>query len=195
MKIHEILESSISELRKPEVISSFQKDTAGDHYNNINTFDPIWHRIDYEMAKKNFKKLGNGFYGSVYHNPKHSYVIKVFSKDNGFLTWMQFVKQNQQNPHVPKLKSKVMDLNKNFHIVRMELLKPISQKQNDEFISLVFNTMDDIQLKKPVTNKWIAQIAEIFNKYNHMLDDLDAGSNIMIRPSTNEVVVTDPFAG
>lgn len=125
------------ELNKPKQIGNFQKDT--EYYNNLplRKFRPYWHdsaespwnQIVNSFKMHGFKKLGYGNWGAVFKNPSYPYVIKVFLKDSGFTSWVQYAIANQNNPHVPPIKGRITKIKgTEFYFVRIGELEEFNDK-------------------------------------------------------------------
>jgi hypothetical protein len=89
------------------------------------------------------KELGQGFFGAVFSKPGSKDVYKVFTeKDKGYLQYLQYVKQNQNNPHVPRIHGGLMRVqmplnrhsfqSKGWIIVRMEQLSDMGPSFPDQ---------------------------------------------------------------
>lgn len=74
---------------------------------------------------------GGGTYSMVYQHPNKPYVLKVFIDGVGlgpeiYKKWLNYVMNNQQNPHVPKLYGKPRKISDTAWAIRMELLQSIN---------------------------------------------------------------------
>ena len=62
-----------------------------------------WHKVLYNNG---FSALGSGSFGTVWANPKLSYVLKVFtSQDKAYIDWISTAIQHKSNPHMPRFVS------------------------------------------------------------------------------------------
>ena len=68
--------------------------------------------------------LCSGIFGAVFKRKNDPYVIKLFEKDRYYLKYLQYIRQHQDNPHVPKIRGKIMKPYKDaeLYMVRMEEL-------------------------------------------------------------------------
>lgn len=80
------------------------------------------------MQDAGYKFLGSGAYGSAFMHPK-GYVVKVvYSGDNCYYKFVEYCLKNQNNPHLPKFKTKTLKkFDKNFYLVRMEPLLDLTE--------------------------------------------------------------------
>ena len=71
-----------------------------------------------------FRMIGEGFFGMVFSNPSLPYVLKIFTaQDHAYVTWLKYCLANQNNPHVPKFRGKLVRLGGKVMAVRMEKLR------------------------------------------------------------------------
>jgi len=92
-----------------------------------------------------FTHLGSGSYGSAYEHPSYPWVFKIFKGDKSYLKYFNYVKKNQHNPHIPRIKGSYIRLGNDAYIVRLEKLQKISMDQYEkvEYIIDVFSSMLD----------------------------------------------------
>lgn len=80
------------------------------------------------LTAHGWRSLGIGVEGAVAEHPKKSYVLKIFTEDSAYRHFVEFVQQNQSNPHLPKFSRYVRQIpGLPFMYVRMEKLKSISE--------------------------------------------------------------------
>lgn len=169
-------------------------------------FDSVTNKLE----NLGWRKLGQGLFGVTYQNPKYPYIIKVFSDDPGYKKWFDFVRKNQNNPHVPKIRGYKMILDDRAMAIRIEKLKPISKEK--------FRLVDDINnaLSMPSLLNYsrdyynalkIRKLENLYNKYpdHHALIDLfnrintgiafvDLHDQNVMERDDGTIVITDPFA-
>lgn len=166
--------------------------------------------------------LGQGYFAVVFERPGGKDVYKLFTaKDKGYLSYLQFVKQNQNNPHVPKIYGGLMrvkmPLNDSKHhgedwiLVRIEKLS--DRGNHPELNSVTMNhyissqpdfTSRHQSSKLPMKpnalkafEKKYPQMAQVLKwiasngNRNGVTIDLH-GDNYLFRGDT--VVITDPFS-
>jgi hypothetical protein len=150
-----------------------------------------------------FDSLGSGLYAHVLAKPGADYVVKIFKNDAGYDQYLQYIMQLRGNPHVPKLRGKVIKLPENFRVVRMERLDSFdttNQQQRNTFSMIDYILANDgrerDQYQRVVRDlsQTYPQIMAVLEKLKqHGQYDLDFGiSNLMFRGSVP--VITDPLA-
>jgi hypothetical protein len=149
-----------------------------------------------ELGYKQYN-IGTGYYAQVYARPEDNYVIKIFRPDVGYSTFLKFIRDNTNNPYVPKLKGKIIKLPNNYSVVRLEKLKRIDI---DLFKKIDFASnnpqdkqlIDEINQTYPGLLQFIEKLKEeVRNSQGKLGYDLHR-SNMMMRGDTP--VVTDPFS-
>jgi hypothetical protein len=80
-----------------------------------------------QIIKKNgWYLLGEGKEGIVAEHPKREYVLKIWRKPSRYEWFVEFVRQNQSNPHVPVFSRYTAPIpGTDYLYTRMEKLKPI----------------------------------------------------------------------
>lgn len=83
------------------------------------------------LLKNNWKVVGSGAEGAVGHplsfkKKNKPYVIKLFFQSSAYKLFVEFVRQHQTNPHLPKFSKYTRDLPGGWSYVAMEELKPLS---------------------------------------------------------------------
>lgn len=79
------------------------------------------------LANLGWTLLGTGHYALVYGNPKYNYVLKVFSAENSdWIKYFNYIRQNQDNPFVPRIKGGLVKLSDTAYAMRMEKLTPLT---------------------------------------------------------------------
>jgi hypothetical protein len=81
--------------------------------------------------------LGSGVEGIVAEHPNKTYVIKIFYSKSKYVDFIDFVKEHQFNPYLPRFGRYVRTIpgSKNkFSYVRMEKLTPIRDNEYKKFI-------------------------------------------------------------
>lgn len=84
-------------------------------------------------------KLGAGLYAAVFAKPNSNIVYKFFdSNDQGYLRYLSYIRENQSNPHVPKIIGKLIPLDfskrqgvstkspMKVHLIKLERLSPLN---------------------------------------------------------------------
>ena len=200
--------------------------------------------------------IGSGSYGVVFEKSNKNYVLKVYN-DSGYNTFLNFLEQNSDNPHLVKIKRKIISSDNNdfLGVIALEKLKPITipkyqwiteltlkfaEDLNAASVNAPFEEvlqsfrdryiiMNDPELKQAKAKIKQGERMDSYNKHRYVirrksLDRLDFFienylplaktlydlmvyirrnglegyfdlhlGNFMIRPSTNEIVITDPL--
>lgn len=99
-----------------------------------------WEEIILMLDELGIKVIGNGSYGQVFYKDGWDYVIKVFEKDDAYMSFVDFA-INNPNKHYPKFVKKMTSFkqfhlrpynsHEHFYIVRIEKLNKISQAIED----------------------------------------------------------------
>jgi len=192
---------------------------------------------------------GSGAFGTVFKKPNKNYVLKVYRNDPAYDNFLNFIEENQNDPHIPKIKRRILPLSNNqsrdYGIVAIEKLdslkigdwrwRLVSTFANalhdytignlgfDEYLNNVVEAVRDIykenleitKQKRPKNTRSESRrlrrldyfvesnlgIFKTFYKLKKFLEsneeshlfDMHSG-NFMMRPSTGEIIVTDPIA-
>ena len=170
--------------------------------------------LDLIDARKKLENLGfkevhddkdsEGSFGLVFVHPKLNYVLKVFKLDDGYIEFYKLAIKNQDNPHFPKFKGKLIKINNNLFAVRMEKLQKladfnifsyISDEINDNsFKNRILkneNIIASIKEKYPKLVKACIGIYNILESKPYLTLDLHS-ENIMMR-SDHTPVIIDPL--
>ena len=95
----------------------------------------IWEK---HMTDNGFHHLGTGNYGSVYEKEGYPWVFKIMKDDPGFMYYMKYSKENQNNPNVPRVRGDFIKINETTFVIRIEKLSPMSNTFfNNEFNNIV----------------------------------------------------------
>lgn len=187
----QLYKSLVYELTKPRELSLFRKSVQAAE----NPFDEWRKELDDYMQNHGFTLLGDGYMASVYGSNKYPYAIKLFINDRGYENWLKFCFANQDNPYVPKLRSKsITTVVKDplIRAIRMEKLAPARtvgrRTEIAEFERRYDLWMYDNNYEEE--DQHLAQVFGILKHYNNHLDLHDG--NFMLRG--DQLVVTDPFA-
>ena len=152
--------------------------------------------LDENLEANGFKKyvVGTGLYSSVLSRPDLNYVVKIFDRDPGYEKYLNYVVKYQKNPHVPKMRGKVISLGPRFKVVRLEKLEPYDysnvQQRND------FDAIDEYVYGAKTNREYLkGELPEILPVLDEIMShsglDLHSG-NLMFRGSVP--VITDPLS-
>ena len=90
------------------------------------------------MTDHGFKYLGSGFFAGVYEHPNYPWVFKIFKDDPGYMHYFKYVKANQHNENLPKIKGNFIKINDTTYVIRVEKLTPMTNTFfNNEFNNIV----------------------------------------------------------
>jgi len=172
------------ELTKPKNLAKIKSRMAD--VKTVDSRDTSWRLpIEKFMKENGFSKLGSGKYASVFGNPNYNFVVKVFLKDAAFLRWYEFIKANQSNPYVPKIRGKIMKLSDLIFGMRIEKLT--SFNGGGKFMDEYRKWKSDNKYRSGDKN--IDSILDHFDKNSKLLDL--HGDNMMMRGKQD--VVIDPY--
>jgi hypothetical protein len=153
--------------------------------------------LEDNLEANGFKKyvIGTGLYSSVLSRPDLNYVVKIFYKDRGYETYLKYMTKYQNNPHVPKMRGKVMSVGSGFKVVRLERLEAYSgTPEQQEIIAAIREYIDMGNASRQLfaENFPFPQMIPVLNDIlKHTGLDMHTG-NIMFRGSTP--VITDPLS-
>jgi hypothetical protein len=170
--------------------------------------------LEKKLEKTEYEKLklGSGLYAVVYAKPGSDVVYKFFDKnDEGYLRYFNYVKQNQNNPHVPKIIGRLirLDFSKrqstsgnesvNAYMLKLEKLEPLNldnpkHLKTYQNIVALFNT---IRINSSDSTRFVQkmeksspQLVELVSDIDHMTSgyvDIHPG-NVMVRKNGTPVI-------
>ena len=199
-----------------------------------------------EMLLQNgWKRIGAGSYGVVYEKQGLNYVIKVYNNDRSYSAYLDFILENQNDPHLPKIRKVFVPYGSvsdgpDYGAIAIEKLKPVTNTHWR--FSLVYrlkHAMEDIRVNNLSFEEFLEKVHEktknnlleiiqysnntirykkqlrrldyfiesnlpllkSFYKLKKFLEEMNLTvyfdlheGNFMIRPSTGEIIITDPIA-
>lgn len=193
--------------------------------------------IENNLTNRGWSRVGSGAYASVFVKKDKDYVVKIYSKDKGYDRYLEFLENNNNNPHAPKILKRLKfpsDTGDGIKMVVMERLVPVRYGDwRIRLASILEHFLDDVnpygfedeiidELKKKFQNyeyfrsrresnkllkrfdyfmetnldlvRFLLSYAKFLKKNDyHKGNRFDLHSaNYMVRPSTGEVVITDP---
>lgn len=151
------------------------------------------------LESNGFKKyvVGLGFYSSVLSRPDLNYVVKIFKDDYGYEEYLKYIVKYQNNPHVPKMRGKVLTVGLRFKVVRLEKLTPLDPNNNfhsqisENIWNYLYLNKADNEPDREILEKQFPQIIPVLDyimQYSRI--DFHEG-NIMFRGDVP--VITDPL--
>lgn len=143
--------------------------------------------------------LGQGVSGIVYKRAGDPYVIKVFQEDPAYKNYLEYVMQNQDNPHVPRIRGKLIKPYRDveLYLIRMEPLNPLDvysqqYKLFNDFRDYAFHPTEEFKNNYPDLARILDDIKTLGKNWGKkIIFDLH-DENVMVRPTDNTLVVTDP---
>jgi hypothetical protein len=174
------------------------------------TFKKVQDVVDY-LEDRGFDYLGSGSYGAVFDHPSFDsrYVLKVF-KDPFYEQFLNYAIKNRQDPHMPKIIGKVIRLPGYGAMVRIEVLREMSDQQyrymrlhdQVDHIQRRFYGVPMVQAEIDIFNSNNAKfhLESLMESIENLLRAKPAGShldlhegNFMYRDTT--IVISDPYSG
>lgn len=167
----------------------------------IKTFSDLQ---DY-MKELGFEYINKGKYGAVFDKPGADYVVKIIKDDSCYLDFVRYCKDNQNNPHLPKIKGNIIKLGHRGYLVRLEKLTPLSPAEFKETGIFEFlRKYEDKFWMSPDERKLASDFEEQNKKMANTLIELKERTpmdchfdlhedNVMKRGNT--YVIIDPYSG
>lgn len=165
--------------------------------------------VDTYLEENGFRNIANGQYSFIHLKKGYKRVVKLGFYDRGSLGWkyMEYCKKNaRKDPYLPKVYyMRHFKEDQSFAGV-IELLHPYDPSSLDEYEKYILYTMCpisfavDLEKNKPRARDtehplWTS-IKNIMIHFRLVRKDLDINSsNVMIRPRTKHLVLTDPIVG
>jgi hypothetical protein len=159
------------------------------------------HKITHILYQQGYKieAIGEGLYAQVFHRPGENYVIKIFKDDPGYFKYLKFILQNQNNPHIPKIRGKFMKPFKDaeIYLVRMELLRKYKSHKEADIIDTIESALQGkIQSIEALEKIYGSAMTEIIKGISNIMDkgalnDIHYG-NVLFR-ANGTPVITDPM--
>lgn len=82
------------------------------------------------LINNGWKEIGEGSFATVFEKLGKNYVLKLYISDAGYESFLDFLEQNQNNPHLVKIKRSLIPSRSEvtkIGLVAIEKLKPISR--------------------------------------------------------------------
>lgn len=159
------------------------------------------HDVHQKLKSMNYKLKykGSGTRGIVFKRPNDPYVIKIFLDDPQYLTYVQYALKHQDNPHVPRLRGKIMRIYDEVYAVRIEELQPVKTEALNDHQKELLKTLitsntfgelardDYIKFEEPRLHELFRDLSDLYGKITRTDIITD---NVMMRD--NVFVITDP---
>lgn len=101
------------------------------------------------LEQHGFRPLGKGAFAVVYEKEGYPWVFKIFNNDLMYLKYLRWVKLNQNNPHVPKIKGNLIKINNQTFLIRMEKLDKLSLPRDTNLSRLVSILSKSTNVRNP----------------------------------------------
>lgn len=153
-----------------------------------------------KLHNAGYKFLGDGVYASAFQRKSRpNEIIKLFkSSDEAYMHYLEFVLENQSNPHFPKIFGKPMEITPDYYVVKMEKLDPVGKSFDRKFFNGIEHYLDGFVISDsyieayldshPSFKEALDKLAE-FKKETYYDWDFHSG-NVMWR--NNTLVIIDP---
>lgn len=158
--------------------------------------------------------LGSGAFSSVWEVPGKNYVIKTWTTDEAYETFLSYCAKHQRNPYLPKIKGRLKSIPAVYKrhwkeevvkIVKLERLQKIDQEAFNMFMYIKnidetwgkYKTLDEIYnaYDDPILN---SQILGLYQTYRALTTDLGKPTDLhdanLMQREDGTIVLTDPYA-
>lgn len=126
--------------------------------------------IAYLKNEKGWRIIGTGARGTVFDKSGKSYVLKLYKNDNCYNMFLDFLEENQNNPHLVKIQRRIVSGNSG--LVAIEKLQRITYSDwRDTLVSSLGGYLENLNVK----DKSFEEVLEIIkdkikNKYTSFLN-------------------------
>jgi hypothetical protein len=153
------------------------------------------------MISKGMKHIGGGAYGHTFRSKHDGSVIKIFKPDKGYTNFLQYVKENKDDIHLPKIRKlaqfKHMK-NKGLSLIKLEKLHPIDMHDVVQIRDYVFGSANPnfekaFKEDKPSLARSLRKLVSHSEKHRSTVR-LDLNKNNIMKRTNGDIVITDPFA-
>lgn len=138
-----------------------------------------------------FEELGEGNFSKVYDIQSNRVVLKVNSnhEDVAYAAWIEFCRKKQGNPYIPRVYGVFTVGDKTAYL--LERLEPINHYEDKE-LSDVANSFGSGASASPVVSFNDPLLQEIVDEFGYRNFNDAYSRNLMKRPGTQQMVITDP---
>lgn len=126
--------------------------------------------IEYLKNEKGWNIIGRGARGTVFDKSGKSYVLKLYKNDNCYNMFLDFLEENQNNPHLVKIQRRIVSGNSG--LVAIEKLQRITYSDwRDTLVSSLGGYLENLDVR----DKSFEEVLEIVkdkikNKYTSFLN-------------------------
>ena len=158
---------------------------------------------------KNLEELGyhveyyvSGTRGSVLKRNGDPYVIKIFQRDKDYMKYVQYALEHQDNPHVPKIKGKLIKIMDNLYAVRIEELYKVTPR-NEHQQRILNDIYATSKWAKFYVNKYmratefslyklLTDLSDVFGPGSRPDFSNEPGINNIMQRKDGTIVINDP---
>lgn len=178
-----------------------QLQAAGNFDKVFSSYDPVtMEKLTQLLKQYGWDQVGFGYYATVYEHPRYPYVVKIFVNDTAYAEYFTIMKENQGNPHVPKIRGNFMHVGDVGFAVRLEKLEQVHNIRDPVFAQYIApglpRTMHTIirEDNEPFLQENWPQLLSLIQQIKAVdFAHMDwASRNVMTRGTT--LVITDPIS-
>jgi len=187
----------------PQKTANSVDDKVRQLYARANTREDALELFYQELKIYGFEELGRGQGGLAFIHPSYPLACKIFSQDSGYMDFLRYAQSHQSNPHVPKFRGKMMKINEDTFVVRMERLFPIKDNLAfelaiSELSPVKFRHEFEQKLKNsefPVLSNKLPQMLTLISDLFKMFPGsrLDFHDKNVLQRKDGTIVLIDPF--
>ena len=135
------------------------------------------------LKKHGWKTLGKGYEAAVAYNPQKDYVLKIYPSNSRYTKFVDFVKKNQNNQHLPKFGKYTKRIpGTNFSYITMEKLSKVTEDTlSNQFFSEIMSVY--IISKRHNIGALAGNLKTIVEQFLEPLPEIDFNDN----DSLNEI--------
>jgi hypothetical protein len=124
--------TELTGIKSTPAFRAAQTFVAGDDFINVDS-RPSRSNLRSAMSAAGWEPAGDGYFAEVFINPNYDYALKIFSNsDQRYAAYFRYMKEHQDNPHVPKVRGNIVKLSPGVLAARIEKLSPIDER--DQFL-------------------------------------------------------------
>lgn len=153
-----------------------------------------------QLEAMGYKRLSGGFYGTVLQDPRRTDVVtKVARADRGYLTFVDLAMKHQDNPWYPQIYSHRVLLGRDGELTgSVTTMEKLAQGSGSEENTRARVALDISLRQERVVDEVPPHLRETASQLvaakreAGVWEDLHE-QNVMHRPGTAQMVITDPF--
>lgn len=185
----------LNELQGAEIVKSTSKDmtaVGGD-------FSSQFEVANSKLESLGWKRIGKGAYGRVYAHATYPYVLKLFqSNDDCYMDFLEYAKAHSSDPHLPKIRGKILLITDSIYAVRLEKLSKLNSSLVEKLEKYFWRVLDasesvisweDLKDEYPEFES-LSETLKNIKESTACVFDLHDG-NFMMRG--NQIVIIDPI--